>query len=257
MKTLSPLDAARHTLRDHPGDAPELVALAAAVKELDDATARRDAVADTIPAATAAVADAQAAWVAEQSPARWRTVEQAKLRADAARGQLVALEAGAARALEALGPALVAALTAERAALAASFEKTAGAQLVEYARHARAIERAAQDLALTVADARDHSEDLLVRLRVAGVVAADQGTPPPDMRVKLSAHDLAGTMLAETDLAGWRRGDCLHASSPMDHLAGKRSKGGPLDRRAIDAATRAMEPASNPFTLAPQPPEAA
>ena len=257
MKTLSPLDAARHTLRDRPSNAPELAALAAAVSELDDATARRDAVADTIPAATAAVADAQAAWVAEQSPARWRTVEQAKLRADAARGQLVALEAGAARALEAIGPALVAALTAERAAFAASFEKTAGAQLVEYARHARTLERAYGDLSRTVADAHEHSEDLLVRLRAAGMVDPHQGIAPLDVRVKLTAHDLAGTMLAETDLAGWRRGDCLHASSPMDHLAGKPSKGGHLERRAIDAAARALVPAPLPFTLDRTPPEAA
>lgn len=257
MKTLSPLDAARHTLRDRPSNTPELAALAAAVSELDEATARRDVVADTIPAADAAVTDAQAAWLADQSPARWRAVEQSKLRADAARGQLVALETGAARAFQAIGPALVAALTAERAAFAASFEKTAGAQLVEYAHHARAIERAFGDLSRTVADARDHSEDLLVRLRAAGMVAEDQGTAPPDMRLKLTAHDLAGTMLAETDLAGWRRSDCLHASSPMDHLAGKPSKGGHIERRAIDAATRAMVPAPLPFTLDRTPPEAA
>ncbi len=227
------------------------------MNEHGDATARRVAVADTIPAATAAVTEAQAAWVVDQSPARWRAVEQAKLRADAAAGQLVALEAGAARTLEAIGPALVAALTAERAAFAASFEKTAGAQLVAYARHARTLERAYSDLARTVADARDHSEDLLVRLRAAGIVDDHQGIAPLDVRVKLTAHDLAGTMLAETDLAGWRRGDCLHASSPMDHLAGKPSKGGHLERRAIDAAARALAPASSPFTLAPQPPEAA
>lgn len=206
--------------------------LATATKALRDTRASAATAEAAIPATAEALRAAEAAWTADQTPAKWSSVEAARAARDQAELRHKALRDASERAAAALPSVLASVLSDERTAHGADYHRETVPALVEYLEASAALEAAGRRLGEIATAAHARGSDIYARLRASGGLAAEDGMPF-DLRSNTVPWLLGGAAISKAFTPR------VSASpvTPFDRLASDPRDGSNIERAAVTAAS--------------------